>query len=74
MLNDNFFINLGINIKKRRKRLGLSQQNLADKAGLSLNFIGKIEVAFSKPSIDTIINIAEALELTVSELSDFEDK
>ena len=71
MLNDNFYKNLGINIKQKRMEKGLSQQNLADKAGLSLNFIGKIEVAYSKPSMDSIIKIADALEVTVSVLCNY---
>ncbi len=64
-----FYKNLGKNIKKRRKELGLTQQELADKLGISLNFMGKIEVAFSKPSLDTLIDIAEKMETTVAELS-----
>lgn len=64
-----FYKNLGKNIKKRRKELGLTQQELADKLGISLNFMGKIEVAFSKPSLDTLIDMAEKMETTVSELS-----
>ena len=71
-LNNNFHQNLGLNIKKKRKELGISQQELADRTNLSLNFIGKIEVAFSKPSLDTVIDIAEALGVTVSELCNFE--
>lgn len=71
MVNDNFYKNLGINIKNRRNELGLSQQELADKVNLSLNFIGKIEVAFSKPSLNTVINIANALEVSVSDLCRF---
>lgn len=64
-----FYKNLGKNIKKRRKELGLTQQELADRLGISLNFMGKIEVAFSKPSLDTLIDIAEKMETTVAELS-----
>ncbi len=66
-----FYKNLGKNIKKRRKELGLTQQELADRLGISLNFMGKIEVAFSKPSLDTLIDMAEKMETTVSELSKF---
>ena len=66
MINDNFYKVLGINIKNKRNALGLSQQELADKVNLSLNFIGKIEVAFSKPSLETVIKIANALGVTVS--------
>ncbi len=71
MINDNFYKNLGINIKNRRKAMGLTQQDLADASKLSLNFIGKIEVAFSKPSTDAIISIANALDISVSDLCKF---
>ncbi len=73
MINDNFYEYLGTNIKSRRKALGLSQQALADRVNLSLNFIGKIEVAFSKPSLETVIAIANALDVTVSELCCFKN-
>ena len=73
MLNDNFYKNLGNNIKKQRKLQGFSQQELADKANLSLNFVGKIEVAFSKPSLNSVIEIANALNITVSELCNFDE-
>lgn len=33
-MDKEFYINLGKNIKKRRKELGLSQQGLADKLEL----------------------------------------
>ncbi len=67
----NFYKMLGKNIKTRRKELGLTQQELADKLNMSLNFVGKIEVAFSKPSLDTLIEIADVLETTVSDLTKF---
>lgn len=70
-MDRNFYILLGNNIKQRRKALNLTQQQLADKLNLSLNFIGKIEVAFSKPSLDTLIDIAKALETSVSDLCKF---
>ena len=70
-MREAFYKHLGLNIKKRRKELHLTQQELADRLGLSLNFIGKIEAAFSKPSLDTLIDIAEKLETTVSELANF---
>ena len=71
-MDKEFYINLGKNIKKHRKELGLSQQGLADKLELSLNSEGKIEVAFSKPSLDTVIKIADVLETSVSDLCKFE--
>lgn len=71
MTND-FYIHLGRNIKKRRDKLGLTQQELAEKLGISLNFLGKIEVAFSKPSLDTLIKIANGLDISVSDLCKFD--
>lgn len=70
-MQDDFYKNLGKNIKKRRKELNLTQQQLADCLGISLNFMGKIEVAFSKPSLDTLIEIADKLNTTVSDLTKF---
>lgn len=70
-MNYDFYKLLGKNIKDRRKKLGFTQQQLADKINISLNFMGKIEVAFSKPSLDTLIELADALETTVSELTKF---
>jgi len=70
-MNSNFYINLGKNIKARRKQLGLTQQALADKLGISLNFMGKIEVAFAKPSLDMLIKIADSFGVSVSELCKF---
>ncbi|MBQ8460137.1 helix-turn-helix transcriptional regulator [bacterium] len=72
-MHEQFYKNLGANIKKRRKELKLTQQQLADKLDMSLNFVGKIEVAFSKPSLDTLIYIAKTMETTVSELTNFDN-
>ncbi len=71
-MDKGFYHKLGENIKRRRKELGLTQQQLADELDISLNFMGKIEVAFSKPSLDTLIKISEKLNTTVSELCKFE--
>lgn len=71
-MHDDFYIKLGKNIKKRRKELHLTQQQLADCLNISLNFMGKIEVAFSKPSLDTLIDIAQKLEISVSDLTKFD--
>ena len=69
-----FYVNLGKNIKKFRKKAGLTQQDLADKVGISLNFMGKVEVAFSKPSLDTVIDIADKLNTTVSDLCNMKNE
>lgn len=71
-MNKNIYKKLGKNIKARRIELGLTQQELADKIGKGLNFVGKIEVAFSKPSFDTIIDISNALNIKLKDLFNFD--
>lgn len=66
-----FYKKLGKNIKKRRLEQKMTQQTLAEKINRSLNFVGKIEVAFSKPSLKTLIDIANALDTSVSDLCKF---
>lgn len=53
-----------------RERAGLSQRQLAEKAGVSPGAIGQYETKKSKPSIDTLFRLATALNVTVSELFD----
>ncbi len=70
-MHEDFYKNLGKQIKKRREELKLTQEELAEKTNKSLNFIGKIEVAFSRPSLNTLIEIANALKTSVSSLCNF---
>ena len=56
-------------LKELRKRIGWSQQKLAEKAGLSYNTITKIEQgAATKPTIQTMIKIADAFKISIDEL------
>ncbi len=56
-------------LKELRKKSGWSQQRLAEKAGLSYNTITKIEQgAATKPTIQTMIKIADAFQISIDEL------
>ena len=61
----------GKNLKRLRKEKGLSQEQLAYKADLSLSQIGRIERGEINPTICTIKVIAESLEIDVKELFEF---
>ena len=67
------FLKIGNNIKKYREINGLTQQQLADKLDMSLNFIGKIKVGYNHPSLYTLIDIAKCLNIQLKDLVDFED-
>lgn len=48
-------------IKAKRKELGCSQQQLADRTGLQKSTIGRIEAGLNSPTSETIGLIAEEL-------------
>lgn len=64
---ENFYIKLGENIKRCRKEAGLTQEQLAEKADLSLDFMSKIEVNINKPGLKTIFKLAIALDISPAE-------
>ena len=61
-------IRLGKRIRKYRKRLKISQEELGFRAGLHRTYIGAIERAEQNVSIDNIHKIARALKVSPSEL------
>lgn len=71
MVNEDFYKKLGTRIKYLRENANLTQEQLADKAQISLDFLGKIEVSINKPGLRSLIKIANALSLQVKELFDF---
>jgi transcriptional regulator with XRE-family HTH domain len=60
----------GQNLVGVRKRAGLSQERLADLAGLHRTEIGMLERGIRLARIDTLIKLAGALEVTPDALLD----
>lgn len=61
-------IDIGDKIKRRRIRLGLTQEELAARTELSKGFISQLERNLNSPSIATLVDILEALG---TDLADF---
>ncbi|MBD5427452.1 MAG: helix-turn-helix transcriptional regulator [Treponema sp.] len=61
---------LSKNMKLHRRRLGLSQAALAEKAGTAPNYIALIEVGKSFPSLPMLEKIAAALQIDALDLFD----
>jgi transcriptional regulator with XRE-family HTH domain len=59
---------LAKNIKVSRQKLGITQPELAERAGISTNFIGMIEQKRKFPAPEVLERIAAALEIETSEL------
>lgn len=59
---------VGMVLRRRREELGLSQEGLADIAGVDRTFVGRIERARQSPTLDTLVRLAVALGTTASEV------
>lgn len=52
-------------IRARRKELGLSQGDLAERAGMTASFVSQVERGVTSPSIDSLYKISNALDVPV---------
>lgn len=59
---------IGQRIRKIRKARGLSQEQLAEKVGISTTHMSHIETANTKLSLSVFVDIAEALEIQTDAL------
>lgn len=66
-----FYKKLGTKIKFFREQAGMTQEKLAEKSGISLDYLGKIEVCINKPGLKTILKIANALKIEPFKLFKF---
>jgi transcriptional regulator with XRE-family HTH domain len=53
----------GARVRKRRNALGLSQEALADRAGLHWTFVGQVERGRRNLSLHNVLKLAAALEI-----------
>ncbi len=56
-------MNLGVAIKSVRRQLGITQQELSEKSGISQTSLSQIENAVKRPSNKTIQSICHVLEV-----------
>ncbi|HEX9059405.1 MAG TPA: helix-turn-helix transcriptional regulator [Clostridia bacterium] len=62
---------LGKRIKRLRKAKGLTQEQLAEKAGISMKYVQFIENAHRIPALKTLYKIARVLGVKVEEIFPF---
>ena len=63
-----FLIAFGLNVRRRREALDLTQEVLAEKADLDQTYISGIERGLRNPGIVNVGKLSKALRLTTSEL------
>lgn len=71
--NFDIWLGIGLNILHYRKEQGMTQMQLAEKANLSRNHLQRIETAACSSSLDTLIEIADALKIPFIKLFEFKD-
>jgi len=62
---------LGQHIAELRRKAGLTQETLAEKADYSVEFISFVERGINSPSIEGCERIAKALKVRLKDLFDF---
>jgi transcriptional regulator with XRE-family HTH domain len=65
---------LGKRIQELRKNQNITQDKLAERCGLTLNYIGKIERGEAHPTLEALISIAAALKSNMSSLFFYLDR
>lgn len=56
------------NLRRTRRAKGLSQEELADRAGVNRNYIGMLEREENAATVDILEKLAEVLEIDPAEL------
>lgn len=62
-----FYVKIGLRIKELREQKGLSQEQLAEKASISTDYLGKIETNINNPGMIGFYKVIIALDVSFSE-------
>lgn len=63
---------VGKRIQAFRRNLGLTQEQVAEKAGLSLKHLGEIERGRGNPTLSSLESLADALNVSVVQMFGYE--
>jgi transcriptional regulator with XRE-family HTH domain len=59
---------LGAQLRRLRLERRLSQERLAELAGVNYKYLGRVELAKAEPGTDVLVRLARALGVTVGQL------
>jgi len=68
--NDKIYIEIGKKIAEQRKKLNLTQEELANKVGISYSYLTQIEApnVVKKMSLEVLLDIVNVLKIDIKEL------
>ena len=67
---ETYYYRIGSSIRRNRQKKGMTQEELAEAAGLSLKMVQKMEGGQKGFRMETVIKIAETLGVTLGSLAD----
>lgn len=73
MQNNSILVVFGKNVQKYRKNLNISQEKLAEYAGLHRTYIGMVERAERNITLVNMEKIAKALKVEIKDLVQYAD-
>lgn len=68
VMSRDIVVSFAANLRRRRKELGLSQEQLGARANIQMADISRYEGGGRDPRISTVARLAEALEVPIAEL------
>jgi len=70
----NLKVKFGRRLRQIRRLKNLTQEQLAEVTGISVEFVSNIERGINAPSFDTLEKLAEVLNVSYVDLFDFRDE
>jgi transcriptional regulator with XRE-family HTH domain len=70
---DPFLSGFGNHLRSLRTKAGLSQEELADRAGIHVTYLSGVERGLRNPSIRNVRRLAQAMGLPTKELFSFKE-
>ncbi len=71
-MNEDLNLKFGRRLKYLRGKTGSTQKELAHRTNLSANYIALLETGKRPPSFKTIVALAQALQVPINKLMDFD--
>lgn len=59
---------LGDELRKERERCGLTQEELASKAGVSRNYVSLLELNQKSPTLNVLLRLCRAMKVKASKV------